>query len=63
MAVQLPFSNHVTVVVSVISGSVVELATVHANPLAVITVTSVTVPHDVAGIYLSHVASELSATS
>jgi hypothetical protein len=44
MAVPLPFNNPVTVVLIVIAGVVVALATVPANPLADATDTVVTVP-------------------
>ena len=50
-------------VVIVIAGVVVAVATLPPNQLALATETLVTVPHEVVAIYLSHVASEESATS
>ena len=49
MAVPLPFNNPVTLVVIVIAGVLVDVATVPVNPLALVTLTELTVPTGGAG--------------
>ena len=52
MAVPFPFNNPVMVVVSVMAGVIVGVATVPAKPLAVTTLTVVTVPVPVMGAHV-----------
>ena len=63
IAVPLPFSIPVTLVVKVIAGAVEGFATVPANQLAGTTLAVVTVPPLVVGVYFNPVVCVESATS
>jgi len=58
MAVALPFKRPVILVVRVMAGVVVAVATVHANPLALATETDVTVHEPDPGVYDSKAVSQ-----